>query len=82
MLKIKTTERGFRYAEFIDRYGSQCSIQESSLATEAAIWLGVDVPFPEFRPHGPVDSTRMHLTQEMARDLIPLLELFVEKGEF
>ncbi len=78
MLKLKTTERGFRFAEFIDRYGSQCSIQESSLATEAAIWLGVDIPFKQYSNLG---STRMHLTQEMARDLIPLLELFVEKGE-
>ncbi len=79
MLKIKTTDRGFKYAEFTDLYGSECSIQESSLATEPALWVGVDVPFKQYSN---LDSTRMHLTQEMARDLISLLELFVEKGEF
>lgn len=79
MLKIKTSDRGFKYAEFTDLYGSQCSIQESSLATEAALWLGVDISFKQYSNLG---ATRMHLTQEMARNLIPLLELFVEKGEF
>lgn len=79
MLKIKTNERGFKYAEFTDLYGSQCSIQESSLATEVTLWLGVDIPFHVTLPN---EATRMHLTQKMARDLIPLLELFVEKGEF
>lgn len=34
--------RNFDVAQFTDRYGSQCSIQASSLATEAAIWFGVD----------------------------------------
>ena len=36
-----TTSRGFSVIEFSDRYGDKCEIQESSLATEAAIWLGV-----------------------------------------
>lgn len=37
-----TTERGFQKTTFLDRSGTACSIQESSLATEAAIWLGAD----------------------------------------
>jgi hypothetical protein len=45
--KLKKTPRGFIKGEFIDRYGSKCSIQESSLATEAAIWLGVDDANPQ-----------------------------------
>lgn len=36
------TTRGFKTIFFKDRYSSQCSIQESSLATEEAIWIGID----------------------------------------
>jgi hypothetical protein len=46
-MDIGKTERGFRKAEFIDHYGEGCSVQESSLATEAAIWLGIDSPKPQ-----------------------------------
>lgn len=43
-MKIATgkTHRGFALGEFIDLYGARCSIQKSSLATDDAIWLGVD----------------------------------------
>ena len=41
------TDRGFELGKFTDRYGTECSIQESSLATEAAIWLGVDDCMPQ-----------------------------------
>ena len=41
-LEFEQTPRGFAIAGFKDRYGADCSIQESSLAEEAAIWLGVD----------------------------------------
>lgn len=66
-ISIRKTDRGFVRGEFIDRYGSSCSIQESSLLGENAIWLGC------------VDN-RMHLTQEMVSALLPLLQLFVETG--
>lgn len=71
-------DRGFFKGGFKDRYGADCSIQESSLATEACIWLGCDheTVDAQGRPCG----ARMHLTQAMARDLIPLLEHFVETG--
>ena len=36
------SQRGFYYHEFTDMYGEKCSIQDSSLATEPAIWLGCD----------------------------------------
>jgi hypothetical protein len=39
-LKFSSTSRGFRLIEFADRYGAECSIQKSSLATEDAIWFG------------------------------------------
>lgn len=74
-MNIERTQRGFAIAKFTDRYGNSCSIQESSIATEACIWLGVD------RDANDVECpTRMHLTQEMALDLLPLLKQFIEKG--
>ena len=41
-MKFTTSERGFGKIEFDDLYGAGCSIQESSLASEHAIWLGID----------------------------------------
>lgn len=41
------TERGFEIAKFEDRYGAKCSLQKSSLATEDAIWFGVDDAQPK-----------------------------------
>lgn len=46
-LRFTRTARGFTTASFTDRYGSECSIQKSSLATEDAIWLGVDEANPQ-----------------------------------
>ena len=65
-MKIDYTERGFRIAAFKDRNGELCSIQESSSVTPS-IWLGCG-------------SDRMHLSQKMAKNLIPLLEHFVKHG--
>jgi hypothetical protein len=45
-MKSKKTERGFGVITFKDRYEAECSLQDSSLATEPAIWLGVDDPKP------------------------------------
>lgn len=46
-MKNTTTARGFSTIEFTDRYGDNCIIQESSLATEAAIWLGLEKANPQ-----------------------------------
>lgn len=99
-IKMGRTGRGFVTGNFQDRYRTECSIQESSLATEAAIWLGIDGPkisvlkdgkwvefgpddlFPEEAADGNVSlNGRMHLTVDMAKTLIPLLQHFVETGE-
>lgn len=63
-LKIEWTERGFPIAEFKDKYRSECSIQDSSLAVcegdpegSWCIWLGVDTDFQGR------ECSRMHLTQ-------------------
>ncbi len=39
-MKKSKTPRGFYLIEFEDHYGVKCSLQESSLASEHAIWLG------------------------------------------
>ena len=87
------TQRGFGYFAFEDRSGVKCSIQDSSLATEPAIWLGVDDPDPKILvpsqgwqsyPIPPEVSikTRMHLTQTMVKQLLPLLKRFAQTGDY
>ena len=91
-IELETTSRGFARAEFIDMYGEKCSIQKSSLATEDAIWLGVDDPKPRVLVQGegwkdvplPVDaflSGRMHLSREHVKALMPFLVKFAVTGE-
>lgn len=78
-IQVEPTERGFLRGDFLDRNGDACSIQESSLADEPAIWLGQN----EGTHHHVTGNclARMHLTRDMAAALIPLLEHFVEHGE-
>lgn len=75
-MDTQRTERGFSQGGFIDRYGRVCSIQDSSLATEGAIWLGCN----EGLHHQGKCMARMHLTREMVKELLPLLHRFVETG--
>lgn len=65
-LVFHTTPRGFYIAEFVDSYGKQCSLQDSS-NVDPHIWLGVG-------------DERMHLTREMVAALIPHLARFVVNG--
>lgn len=60
---------------FVDHYGSPCTLQDSSLANEPAIWLGVE-------KEDDVDEDRMHLTQEMVKQLLPFLTEFAETGDY
>ena len=78
MLKLRRTERGFARADFEDLYGSKCSIQQSSLATDDAIWLGVHEGSLHYEKQ---ESSRMHLNRKQVAELIPLLERFVKTGE-
>jgi hypothetical protein len=91
-MKIKRTPRGFAISNFTDRSGVSCSLQESSLATEAAIWFGCNSPNPQVLVPGEgwkpyelppdcVTNTRMHLTQDMVRKLLPFLKRFAKTGE-
>lgn len=91
-MKIKQNGRGFDFSEFTDRYGNECSLQKSSIATENCIWLGVDVINPQRLISGkgwtpvkfPEDTqfnSRMHLTQAQVKALLPFLQKFVKTGE-
>jgi hypothetical protein len=72
---IEETARGFALAKFVDAAGLQCSLQDSSLASEACIWLGVaSIP-------GIGDCvTRMHLTQDMALQVARALQAALGNG--
>lgn len=91
------TARGFALVSFQDQYGAECSIQKSSAACYDAIWFGVDDANPQImaskvQPGGtgwvkypiPEDvllTTRMHLTRQQVKKLLPILQHFVETGE-
>lgn len=93
-MKLQKSDRGFLFGEFIDRCGDKCSIQESSLATEDAIWFGIDSPkltvFEDENmgryvttemPKTFSVNSRMQLTREMVEELLPILQNFVATGE-
>ncbi|MDY7540731.1 hypothetical protein QN372_18190 [Undibacterium sp. RTI2.1] len=48
-MKTTRTPRGFAKIDFVDRYGAACSLQKSSLATEDAVWLGVNNASPKIK---------------------------------
>ncbi len=78
--KYQVSDRGFSGYQFMDRSGNECSIQDSSLATESAIWFGCNKNSPTHLGHEL--SPRMHLTQEMVKELLPILTRFAETGEY
>lgn len=78
------TQRGFATGKFDDYYKQKCSIQDSSLATEPAIWLGIDNTGPHIRgpKGGPNEDikARMHLNVPQVEELIEVLQRFVKTG--
>ena len=90
-MEIALTDRGFAHVTFTDRGGVACSLQESSLASEAAILLGCNEADPRVlvpntgwqpveMPKEFVANTHMHLTQQQVAALLPHLQRFVETG--
>lgn len=63
--------RGLELINFIDRYNTPCSLQQSSLL-DPSIWLGVD------RQDGPY----MHLDLKQVKALIAVLETWAKCGSF
>lgn len=92
-LEMKQTERGFDYIEFKDSNGEKCSLQKSSAGTKECVWFGTEGRL--MRESGivgigmievPLNSeftifSRMHLTRDMVRRLMPALQAFVETGD-
>ena len=100
-MEIKYTSKGISHCNFKDGNGENCSIQESSAAEQAYIWLGCDeIGLKGFIPNGDpswrdvtkeqvqekfgfkhiIANNRMHLTQEQVKELIPILQKFVDTG--
>lgn len=69
--------RGLLGATFRDLNGRECSIQESSVATQPCLWIGVDRK-PETVVEG---GCRMHIGRQMAAALVDVLRRFAETGE-
>jgi hypothetical protein len=75
------TDKGFGYLKFNDVYGQICSMQESSLVDQTALWLGVEFSVPKIEGGlGEPVMARMHLNQEQVARLLPYLHKFVEDG--
>jgi hypothetical protein len=82
MKRYELSDRGFYGFEFKDLNGDKCSVQESSLATDHAIWVGCNRGTHVNGPNGEeVCLARMHLNREKVAELIPLLRWFVAYGE-
>ena len=61
---LRRTQRGFEIITFHDHYNQACSLQQSSLAFEDAIWLGIA-------------GNRMHLTESQVMDLVERLNAWL-----
>jgi len=87
-MKVTRTNRGFGRIEFEDLYDQKCSLQDSSLAAEAAIWFGVDKttlgidPVTNQPDRTPKEGFRMHLTASQVKELLPYLIRFAETEEY
>ena len=76
-MSVGQTERGFTiYDEFIDRYGKNIRVQESSIATEHCVWIQNEIVVVDGIPLG-----NAHLTVEMAKRVIKALKEFVKESE-
>ena len=75
----KKTDRGFCYKEFTDRYGCECSLQESSLV-DPSIWLGPnETQSDEFKAEFKSQPyTRMHLSYKQVQELVEDLQAWLE----
>lgn len=91
------TDSGFGYYNFTDRGGNECRILKSSLATEDCIWIGADdIGLKHFIPgigwqdvkletkipnESYIANNHMQLTIDNVKQLLPILQKFVETGE-
>jgi len=77
-MNIERSPHGYSLVHFIDAVGSDCSLQDSSLASEACCWFGVcRSPAPRRD-----EMTRMHLTVEMTRQVARAMRAALEGVPF
>lgn len=84
---VARTSRGFEIVSFLDHYGQECSLQQSSLAHypqpgTSAVWLGAN---ENAKPHpitGEELSNRMHLTRSQVQALVGALQRWLDTGSF
>lgn len=72
-IKQDVTDRGFQMVAFNDIYGFDCSIQQSSLATNevpetGALWIGRR-------------SERMHLDATGVKAMVEYLQVWLDHGK-
>ena len=72
LIEQKITTNGLDRGEFLDSIGNYCSIQIDSDKND--LWLGVDI---DLQNH---NSTRMLLTHEQIKALLPILQRFSTTG--
>jgi hypothetical protein len=75
----RNTSRGFGRIEFSDIYGAECSIQESSLATKNALWLGCDHETIH-ETTGEKCGARMHVDLALAKRIVATLQKWIDTG--
>lgn len=71
MIPIIQTGNNFPAGHFNDWYNKPCVISLSSLADDRCIWLGQTT----------TPGAAMLLNQEQVKDLIPILQRFVDTGD-
>lgn len=88
--------RGFKVIEFKDIYENELSIQESP-NDKNSLLLNINDNNPSIMKSDPIDNTeewidysipedtyvniRIHLSKEQIKELIPILQRFVDTGE-
>lgn len=88
---------GSKFALFKDLNEQECSLSVSRIETTRAVYFGVDEPEMKIRKRSLTDgslknvdflppvelkvSSRMLLTQEQVKELLPMLQKFVDTGE-
>ena len=81
-------DRGSRYFLFKDYNDKECSLTHSRLEIENVVWLGVEEPriltsngiLKEPIPDVIDIESRMLLTQEQVKSLLPMLQKFAYTG--
>jgi len=65
--------------EFKDIYGAECSVQESSLASKNALWIGCDHETIHEKT-GEKCGARMHIDLVLAKRIVATLRRWIETG--